>query len=236
MPISAPRHATGRLLFAAALVAAFAVAVPSARADGDPASDVLLFQKVYTSYYAKLPAAPTAELKRVVKEANAHGFKIRVALIADRYDLGSVTPLWQQPAAYAKFLGQELAVAGLYRGRVLTVMPNGYGVSRNGQALPADQRVLDALSTPLAKKQDVATAALTAVQKLAATQGLKLAVATPTAGSSGGGGGSSASDRLKILAVALTLLAVGLALEAARRIRRSRAEHAADESGEHGDR
>jgi hypothetical protein len=226
MPISAPRH---RLLLAAALVALFAVATPTARADGDPASDVLLFQKVYASYFAKLPPASTAELKRVVKEANARGFKIRVALIGNRYDLGSVTPLWQKPQAYAKFLGQELAVTGLYRDRVLTVMPNGYGVSRNGQAVPSEQKLLDALPTPLAKGQDVATAALTAVQELAAGQGVKLAVTIPD--TAAGGKGSGTSDRLKILAVALTLLAIGLALEAVRRIRRSRADPGADEPG-----
>jgi hypothetical protein len=218
------------LVLAAAVVVSCAVAVPAARADGDPASDVLLFQKVYPSYYIKLPAASVAELKRVVNESNARGFKIRVALIGNRYDLGSVTPLWRKPKLYAKFLGLELANTRLYRKRVLTVMPNGYGVSKDGKPLPAEQRVLDALPTPLAAGQDVATAALTAVQRLAARQGVKLAVTIPKAASKGGGKGSSWDDRLKILAVALTLLAIGLALEAVRRIRRSRSDPIPDDA------
>jgi hypothetical protein len=199
--------------------AACALAVPAARADGDPASDVLLTQDVYIPYYVKLPKASTDELSRVAKQAQARGYRIRVALIGNKFDLGSVGVFWEKPAQYAKFLGQELSVTGLYKDRVLTVMPSGYGISRNGETLPDEQRVLDALPSPDARKEDIATAALSAVQKLAAAQGVQLSVVKPEPASSGGW---LTSDRLKIAAAALTLLAIGIGIEVARRVRRSR--------------
>jgi hypothetical protein len=203
------------------LAAACWLAVPAARADGDPASDVLLTESVFIPYYVQLPKASTSELKQVVGEAKAQGYTVRVALIGNHYDLGSVAVFWLRPKPYARFLGQELAVTGLYKNRVLVVMPNGYAIARNGKALPAEQKVLDGLPSPAESGKDVATAALTAVQRLAAHDGVKLAVAVPKTEPTASGG-SAAGDRLKILAGALTLLAIGVALEIGRRARRAR--------------
>ncbi len=47
------------------------------------------------------------------------------ALIASPSDLGSVSVLWQRPAAYARYLGEELSL--LYHGAILVVMPGGVG-------------------------------------------------------------------------------------------------------------
>jgi hypothetical protein len=213
---------TGRTALAAALAAALlAVVAPPARADGDPASDVLLYQKVFKPYYGKVSNASVKELNRVVARAAKRGYTIRVALIGSRYDLGSVAVFWLKPAQYAKFLGQELGLTGLYRNRLLIVMPNGYGVSRNGKPLPSELAALRGLPTPQARGQDVATAALTAVKRLAGKQGVKLAVTIPVAKPvpRKGGDSSGNADRVKLVAIALVVLLVAGAVEGARRLR-----------------
>ena len=50
----------------------------------------------------------------MLRDAKARGYEIRVALIASRYDMGSVGVLYRQPKRYARFLGQELAF--VYKG------------------------------------------------------------------------------------------------------------------------
>ena len=71
------------------IVAAFAA--QSARADGDPASDYLLVQRVFVPYEAATAAKQKRDLTAAVTAANKAGFKIRVAVIESAYDLGSVT-------------------------------------------------------------------------------------------------------------------------------------------------
>jgi hypothetical protein len=218
---------TIRAALVAALAAALlATAAPPARADGDPASDVLLYQKVFVPYYGKTSKPADAELKRVVAAANKQGYPIRVALIGNRYDLGSVAVFWLKPKGYARFLGKELGLTGLYRGRLLVVMPNGWGVSKNGSSLPAELAGLAGVPTAKAKGEDVATAALRAVKRLAAKQGVQLAVTIPKAApvASTSGSGSSNSDRIKLVAIAVVLLLLVAALETARRLRGRRRE------------
>jgi hypothetical protein len=101
------------------------VAAQSARAEGDPASDYLLVQKVFLSY--ELASNPQQEhaLTKLVAQVNKQGFTIRVAVIDSAYDLGSVTVLWRKPQTYARFLGAELSF--VYKQRLLVVMPNGFG-------------------------------------------------------------------------------------------------------------
>ncbi len=74
----------------AALVAAGGLAVPLARANGDPASDYLLSQSTFIPFDAKLSQEETEQLNGVVAEAKKQGFTIRVALIASELDLGAV--------------------------------------------------------------------------------------------------------------------------------------------------
>src|SRR5439155_11165503 len=111
-----------------------------ARADGDPASDYLLSQDVFVPFDAKIPSASAGRLSRLLQEAKTHGYPIKVALITTPFDLGAVTPLWGQPQRYAQFLGQELYF--VYRGRLLVVMPNGYGISRAGKPVPGERKLL----------------------------------------------------------------------------------------------
>lgn len=54
-------------------------------------------------------------------------------MIATRSDLGSIGALWRQPQLYAEFLGRELSL--VYHGEVLVVMPDGFGVSRDGTGI-----------------------------------------------------------------------------------------------------
>jgi hypothetical protein len=122
---------------ASRLLAVSAVALccaTAARADGDPASDFLPVQNVFTPFDTKIPQPLVGQLTALVNEANARGFKLKVAVIATTYDLGAVPSLFDKPKQYARFLGQELYL--MYNGRLLIVMPNGYGLYRHGKPVP----------------------------------------------------------------------------------------------------
>ncbi len=110
----------------AVLGMAFALAaVPLARADGDPASDVLYGSNLFPSYDSGISAANLEALKATLDDSKRAGYEIRVAVIAKPDDLGSVSSLWAKPNDYARFLGTELSI--VYKGPVLIVMPNGVG-------------------------------------------------------------------------------------------------------------
>jgi MYXO-CTERM domain-containing protein len=178
-----------------------AVASQPARADGDPASDYLLAQRVFVPFDGKIPSAEAGRLAQLLHDGAARGYEVRVALITTQYDLGSVTSLWRQPQRYALFLGQELYF--VYRGRLLVVMPNGYGVSRGGKPEPAMSKALDGLAPPRGGGAGFVTAAERAVRRLAGSSGVKLS------GSAQEGGGHGATrDRILIGAVALAALAL----------------------------
>ncbi len=164
-----------RLRVFVALVAVVAsVAAATAHADGDPASDFLLSQDTFVPFDAKISKTQTEQLNAIVAEAKKRRVKVKVALIVKRFDLGAVPSLWLKPETYARFLGQELFF--LYKGPLLVVMPNGYGVSRAGKALPSEQRVVDKLPPPGAGGPAIATAATLGVQRLAAQKGVRLEV------------------------------------------------------------
>ena len=114
------------------------VAASVARADGDPASDYLVARQVFVSSQRVVDSQAQRELLATVAAANRAGFPIRVAIISSDYDMGSITALWRRPALYARFLGLELASA--YRGRLLVVMPNGFGFSWPGQPMRREHR------------------------------------------------------------------------------------------------
>lgn len=159
-----------------AILVACLVGVPAARADGDPASDYLIYQNVFAPFDARIPGAHAAQLRLLVSEAKARGFPIRVALIGTRYDMGAILVLWRRPEQYARFLGQELT--HWYRGRLLIVMPNGYGVSMNGKLVAREQAALAHLPPPSAAG-NIAVAAIDAVRRLARLEGIQLALPKP---------------------------------------------------------
>lgn len=205
-----------RLLILATLTALAAglTAAPSARADGDPASDYLIAQQVFFPYDSKFPATQQIQFAQLVREANKAGFNIRVALIASSYDMGSVTSLYLKPRTYARFLGEELSF--IYKQRLLIVMQNGFGFSWPHHSTTAANRTLAKI--PIRPGADgLLTAAQTAVQRLAAADGIKLA--TPTHVTTPGQHNSH--DRLIIIAaVAAAILLAAAARFAVRRRRR----------------
>jgi len=187
-----------RLSVLMALVCAAGVSAPAARADGDPASDFLLSRDTFVPFDANISKAQTEQLDAIIAEAKKRGFKIKVALIASEVDLGAVPSLWRKPETYARFLGQEIFF--LYKGRLLIVMPNGYGVSRAGKPLPSAQRVVDTLPNPGDCGPALATAAIRAVQRLAAEAGVQLEV--PKASSSN----KATHDRIVLAAIAAAII------------------------------
>jgi hypothetical protein len=203
-----------RLRALAVATAALAFAVPAAHADGDPASDFLLSQDVFFPFDAKIPEANQKQLSAVVADAKAKGFTIRVALIASDFDLGSVPSLFGKPKVYARFLGQELFF--VYKGRLLTVMPNGYGVSSGGKALKDEQRTVDRLPPPGKNGAALTAAAALAVQKLAAAKGVQVPLPPLDSGS------STTQDRIVLALIVVALLALGGAGYVLRRVLLSR--------------
>ena len=209
-----------RLRVATALVLALAglVLPATADADGDPASDFLIARSLFLPYNATIDDEIRSRLESVVQDAGERGFTIRVALIAQPYDLGSVFQLYRKPQPYAQFLGQELAFA--YPGRLLVVMPNGYGYAEGGAPHPALARALAVLPPPGRDPTRLAGSATTAVRRLAAAAGRPLP--PPEAGD----GRSETRDRVMIaaaVAIGLVLMAV---LAMVRRLRVQRREPA----------
>jgi hypothetical protein len=157
-----------------ALLATAAVgllAVPAARANGDPASDVLITQQVFIGPEVPISTSDQEELQKTVEAANERGYKIRVALIAFSGDLGTAVSLWRHPQSYSKFLGSELAFA--YNNRLLIAMPSGFGFYRGRKPVAKEQRVLlriQAGKTPAALAQSTTRA----VRALAAADGVTL--------------------------------------------------------------
>jgi len=202
------RSAAMLVLLAVALAC---TAVPSARADGDPASDYLLTQKVFFPYDLKVPTAKQQQLVALVDEANRKGFPLRVALISSAYDLGSITSLWQKPQTYAHFLGAELTY--VYKNRLLIVMPNGFGFNRPGHSGAAERAVLAKIPIKHGTTAFV-DSSLAAVQALANASGVKLTGTTSAEPS------SRSHDRIVIVLGATAALAVAVLLRLALRRRR----------------
>jgi hypothetical protein len=190
------------LLLTAILVA---VVAATARADGDPASDYLLGTKVFIPFDLKVSKEKQSELTRVVQDANASGYTIRVAVIGSLYDMGAVTSLWRKPRPYAKFLGAELQF--VYKNRLLVVMPQGFGFSRPHHSAAKEYAVLDKIRIAPGNT-GLVDAAATAVQKLAAASGVQIV----SHGSSGGE--NTTRDRIVIIlgAVGAVVIAVLLRL------------------------
>jgi hypothetical protein len=188
------------VVWIALLLAASALAVPGlATADGDPASDTLLGQDVFYPYSPPVPRAVQLKLDRQTAAAQRAGFPIKVALIANPTDLGTIPSLFGKPQAYAKFLDQEISFRGPQP--LLVVMAAGYGVE--GVKAPGSL-ALSGLPKPAGKTStDLALAAQTAVAELASAAGHTL---TSKGGSAGSGGGGSA-----VLLVALVLAAIVVA-------------------------
>jgi hypothetical protein len=156
-----------RALVLAVLLALLAPA--AARADGDPASDVLPVEDVY------LPVSPpsadaAAALRQSAAAVYAGGDRIKVAVIGTLDDMGSVTQLMNQAQDYAKFLSLELS--GFYVGPLLVAMPTGFGYYDGGRPTTQAQSVLAGLSVNRSSVDALVRSAAAAVDKLRAAGAL----------------------------------------------------------------
>ncbi len=186
------------------LATTLAWVAPPAFAHGDPGSEYLSGHQLYVPFDLKAPAAKAQQLVAVVNEANRAGFSLRVALVWSRYDLGSRDVFWRKPQLYARYLEEDLRDA--YAGRVLVVMPGGFGFSRLGHSTVSERAALSTISVEPSPTGFV-DSSLAAVRTLADASGVKLS-RTPTPEPS-----SRGHDRLIILIAALAvvvLLRVGL--------------------------
>jgi hypothetical protein len=201
----------------AAIVVAVVVSLvlpAGARANGDPASDYLLAQSLFLPFDARIDSGALNRLKEVVRDANSAGFRIRVALILTRGDLGTAFSLFGKPQRYAEFLGFELSF--VYRDRLLVVMPDGFGFAVGGKKDNTAARVLASVRPPGKDATKEAEAATDVVRRLAAASGTRLAVPS--------GGGSASRDRITIAAAATAAIALVAAFVLFRR-GRQRADH-----------
>jgi cytochrome oxidase Cu insertion factor (SCO1/SenC/PrrC family) len=192
----------------AVLVALLAALVlPSAAlADGDPASDVLVSQLAFVPSDTGASTQQGARLLDVLQAARRAGFPIRVAIIPDSYDLGSVTALWGRPRDYARFLGIELS--GVHPERLLVVMPNGMGFDWQGHSPTAANGQLAKIPIRAAGG-DLLVAAQTAVRGLAASSGIRIAAQTQSPSTKrAASGGATAAILIGVVAAALAAVAL----------------------------
>jgi hypothetical protein len=184
-------------LVAALLLLVLPTAV--ARANGDPASDYLLVQSVFLPFNAKVDPKASKELSDTIRAADEKGFKIKVAVIGSRYDLGTAFSLYNKAQKYAQFLGLELSFQ--YRDHLLVVMPNGFGYSVDGKPDPKGIAVLQNLPPPGKDPTRQVEAATAAIRKLAAASGKPLPASV-------GGGSSNTRDRITLAAGLVALAAL----------------------------
>src|SRR4051794_29905479 len=204
-----------------ALLLALTVPAAPARADGDPASDVLLLQDVFSPYAPKVPKPVLDGLTATLKRSRQAGYPLKVAIIGSKNDLGSVPQFFGRPQPYASFLEREIAFNKPEP--LLTVMPAGYGTAVAG---PQAASAIEGLKPPSSASGDaLGRAAIDATVALAKANGHPIpAPKLPKAADSGGGGTSPAI----IFGVPVLLLALGGALAAIR----SRSGHDRDKEPE----
>ncbi len=208
------------MLAVAVLVVTLAPA--SARADGDPASDVLLGQNVFYPYSPAVSAGLQKTLNGETAAASRAHFPIKVAIIQSPVDLGAIPTLFGKPQQYAAFLDQEISFLDIKQ-LLLVVMPSGYGLRHLG---PGATRAATRLKKPAGgSSDDLARAAILAVPKLAAAAGHPI-------GSVSAGSGAGVPPALPAAAV---LAAAALAAAAAvRRARGSGSRYRRGRSGRSG--
>lgn len=203
-----------RRLLCAVLCAA--LALPGvARADGDPASDVLLSQDSFLPYAPEVRPSLKDALEGVLKDARQAGYPMKVALIASEADLGAYPDLYNQPQRYADLLKGELAALNphgdpLKEIHLLVVMKGGFGGSNLGDGV--DRALAPITINEDAQSDGLAQAAVAAVARIASENGHRV---TAPAEASAPLGKSSASTKRKstsplVFALPAVLLFAGL--------------------------
>jgi hypothetical protein len=198
---------------------ASAVALPgAARADGDPASDVLIGQDIFTGYGAITPKVQD-QLYSVTTAAQNAGYPVRIALIDGKGDLGSVPQEFGHPESYAHFLSYE--ISGAVGGTIVVVMPNGFGVASHGQP----RSVAALAGIPIGPGTNgLGAAAVAATEKLAAAAGHPLGAGAASAAVPLGASAATVRSAVETLIVLCLIAAVAVSgAVVARRRRRRRA-------------
>jgi hypothetical protein len=200
---------------AVGLLVATLLVAPPARADGDPASDILLADNVFLSFTQPRDSPEGRALEGLTAEARQRRFPIKVAVIVDPTDLGAAAPLYGHAQRYAQFLGRELSF--VYEGTLIVTMsgkPGGFGIWGPGDKPPA-RHALRSLKLP-AQRDAASLGRVTedAVRTAAAANGHPLKAIKER-------GGHNTRDRLVIGLVGLMLAgAVALLSIRAFRVRR----------------
>ena len=171
-------------------------------ADGDPASDYLISQDAFIPPDAKATTEETARLTGLLASSRKQGFPVKIAIIASRYDLGSVPILYGKPQTYAKFLASEDFY--YWKTELVVVMPAGYGIYKAGGLPKGDRAAIDALAPPGSPKgSSLVAAAERALLALADRRGITLSAETPKRAS---------ASRERILIASTAAAALGAAL------------------------
>lgn len=196
-----PRRATALLTAIAVLLAPAA-----ARADGDPASDVLLIQDAYLPYFPA-PVKPLAQtLTRLLAQVRKAGYPMKVALIQSAGDLGAYPQMLGKPAPYANLLASEI-VFKVKQPHLLVVMPDGFAGRNLG---PEAAGLLAKITIDQSAKSDgLVRAALEAVARLATANGRPTQVPEVKTTAKQSGGGSS-HTALYVVAGIIVLLGIAL--------------------------
>jgi hypothetical protein len=185
------------------------LAVPAARADGDPASDVLLANRVFLSIEDPSASPQGRELEQLTLEAEKRHLPIRIAVIATAVDLGAVPELFGKAQTYATFLSKELTF--VYRGTLVVVMagkPGGVGITGKG-ATPAAKAALGQIrGLEHGSPRELAMIASRATRIVAAKAGITL----KTARASANGGGTSSLTTALVVALPVLALAGAIGL------------------------
>jgi hypothetical protein len=162
-----------RAIATLALLAAVLAPAAPARADGDPASDTLLYADAHYPYKPNLVAKPLQRaLDGMLREAKRKGYAMKVAIIAAQADLGAVPQLFTTPQKYADLLTQEISFNG--KPRVLVVLPSGLGGNNLGDR--AGSALRDILPPDGADGDALTRTAMRAVASLTKANGTPVAV------------------------------------------------------------
>ena len=172
---------TARLITCLLATALVALAAPAATwADADPASDYLPGFDSYLPYGNTVAKPTQGQLDRLLKIARDRGRPFKVAVIATPTDLGAVTSLFNKPKPYAKFLYREIKALVQGEATLVVVMPGGVGLE--GQDAAAGRQVAAATRPgPKATPTQLASDAVTTVEKIAAASGHPLPHVKPVA-------------------------------------------------------
>src|SRR5437763_2609656 len=184
----------------------------AARADSDPASDVLPVQNVFVPYQPRVSASMQQTLRGVTGAAAKAGLPIKVAIIATAQDLGGVPDFFNKPQPYARYLGSEISFSKAQP--LIVVMPNGIGTYQLPPKAAAAARGVSVGSGA----DGMAAAAVKAVEKVTTAAGHKLG----SYKGKGGGGGSSSTAL--IFAGPIVVLVIVLVIFSYRRMGREEDE------------